>query len=72
MSAFETAISHDGHLKSERAAGLFSGIESKQLLSVVVFFPFFLLLISLLWSLVLSSCLASPGAALSHSKHWNP
>lgn len=48
MLAFETTISHNGHLKSERAAGPFSGIESKRLLSVfshlspLVSCPFFL------------------------------
>lgn len=65
LLAFETTISHNGYLKSERAAGPFSGIKSKRLLTV--FFFFLSLLISLLSSLVLSSCLASPGAALSHS-----
>lgn len=38
LLAFETTISHNGHLKSERAAGLLSGIESKRLLSVFFFF----------------------------------
>lgn len=47
--AFETRISHNGHLKSERAVSPFSGIASKQLLSVflshlfpLVSCPFFL------------------------------
>lgn len=34
LLTFETPISHNGLLKSERAAGSFPGIESKQLLSV--------------------------------------
>lgn len=73
MLAFETTISHNGHLKSERAAVLFSGIESKPLLSCISFPPHLSPLVSCPFFLSgLSRCRAISQLTQESMSHVHP